>query len=135
MIGIILAIVIVLILLTWNHWKPGGCKKTKCNKAQSKRSNIAPSPHLTAIRFYRPTCPWCVRSQKDWDMFKDSVKGVINITEYNMDAGDYSKELAALGGDSVPYIVMTNDNDKSANVYKGDRSAVSLLAWCASLRQ
>ena len=30
----------------------------------------------TVIRFHRPKCPWCIRSQPDWDSFKRSCRSM-----------------------------------------------------------
>ena len=113
----IVAIVIVLLLLTWACWP---------SKSHRGKFHYGQSNGLTVIRFYRPTCPWCVRTQAAWDRFK-TIANDIDVQEYDMDAGDYGQILASYGGSGVPYIVKVFDGQ--FETYKGDRSTNDLLAW------
>ena len=111
---IIAVIVAVLILLIWKSFDTGNSTKTR-----------------SMIRFYRPTCPWCVKTQKDWDLFKSNAPKYVNVIEYNVSEGNHSNILASYGGQTVPFIVKVDESGRFT-VYEGDRSAQDLLAWSAS---
>ena len=82
----------------------------------------------TVIRFHRPKCPWCIRSQPDWDSFKANAHKInVATRDCNMEEGIYDAELRKYGGQGVPYIVKVHNGQ--VTVYNGDRSAKDLMAF------
>jgi hypothetical protein len=73
-------------------------------------------------RFYRPTCPWCVKSQAEWDKFSMScifstVKA-IDIDLNKPGSEDLAKLYKVTG---VPKVVKVYPNGSFVE-YSGDRT-------------
>jgi len=89
---------------------------------------------VKVYRFHRPTCPYCVRSQSEWDHFKRKCKTkLIDCKDINLNDG--SHESMALAAEfnikSVPTIIAIKDD--RVYEYKGNRSSNDLERWVCSL--
>jgi hypothetical protein len=88
---------------------------------------------VKVYRFSRPTCPYCVSSQAEWDSFKMSCwYRMIRPIDVNMDNVPNDADLAELVGNmavtGVPTIIKVHW-DGRRYLYAGDRSASDLLLW------
>ena len=87
---------------------------------------------IKVYRFYSPTCPWCVKSQHEWDRFKSKcwyrfIKPVdINLNEHGENLAE------KYGVKSVP-TVLAIDTTGAVHKYEGDRSSESYLRWVNKL--
>ena len=119
--------IIIFILLVIMYYMHG---KNKSHPSGAPASpTISDNAGITIIRFYRPSCPYCVKSQAAWDKFKASCK--FKVVDYNMDIGNYSKLLEQYGGKGVPHIVKVKAYG-IYEVYNGDRSEQDLMRWAHS---
>jgi glutaredoxin len=84
-------------------------------------------------RFHRPSCPWCVKSEPEWNKFKSKCMfKLIKPVDVNIGTADPSSEEMRiyneqLGAPGVPTVV-TNKNG-SIQKYEGDRTANAYLHW------
>jgi glutaredoxin len=106
-----LAIGILCLAIAWMLWRP-------CD--------------ITVYRFYRPTCPYCVNSQAEWDKFQIyslfSTTRTVNIN-LNDPQGSYLAKV--YGVETVPTVIAVVDgyNEK----YTGVRTADGYQEWINSI--
>ena len=86
---------------------------------------------VKVYRFYRPTCPWCVKSQAEWDNFKSCtwfrmIKPIdVNLNEATAD----EKALADnFGVASVPSVLAVYP-DGTRVKHEGKRTVEGYLSW------
>ena len=85
---------------------------------------------MTIYRFYRPGCPYCVRSQAAWNefrrrcMFKHVKCRGINLDEEDPDDKILAERFQVR---SVPTVIAVNDD--RAYSYEGERTADAMEQW------
>ena len=92
---------------------------------------LVKSRSTKVYRFYRPTCPYCVNTQDEWNRFKRlCTYKLITPIDINMDnASEHEMRLADnFGVEGVPYIVKVLPNGYRT-VHNGERSAEGLMAF------
>ena len=79
---------------------------------------------IIVYRFYRPTCPYCVSSQADWDKFKShSMFSMVKCIDINTDDPSvYVKNMTDnFNITGVPAIWVVKP-DGRRYIYEGDRT-------------
>lgn len=92
---------------------------------------IASMHNVKVYRFYRPSCPYCVNSQDEWDKFKRKCMfSMVKPVDVNMnEATDAQKKLAEnFMVKSVPHVVAVYD-DGLRFTYDGSRTADAYMNW------
>lgn len=84
---------------------------------------------IKVYRFYRPTCPYCVSSQAEWDKFtSDSMFALIRPMNINLDKPDNATFAKHFNVTTVPTVVKVRP-DGSSEVYAGERVATAYMKW------
>lgn len=87
---------------------------------------------VRVYRFYRPTCPACVASQVEWELFKsDSMFRLISPIEVNMDLPENKQIGQDFNITSVPTVLRVKYSGAN-EVYYGERTAAAYMAWALS---
>ena len=109
-----LVVILIIILIAWGLYRYN--KKTKI------------------IRFYRPSCPACVASQKEWDRFKKQARHkknivIIDVNTENKDehTNYWTSKYQVV---SVPYVVKITKWLGRSVEFKGDRTAEDYMRFC-----
>jgi len=106
-----IVIAVIVIILLYILWKKYGVK---------------------VYRFHRPTCPYCVQTQKAWDEFKWKSVGEFawccDVDVSDKGSAELSKKFNVK---SVPTIIAVKEN--KIYQYQGDRSCEDLVQWVSSL--
>ncbi len=85
---------------------------------------------VRVYRFYRPTCPYCIESQAEWDKFKSMAQFTrIRPIDVDLDAKPAFKER--FGVSSVPTVMLV-DRDGAHFTYDGPRLADDYYSWVYS---
>ncbi len=80
-------------------------------------------------RFYRPSCPYCVKSQAEWDKFKsDCMFKKIRPVDVNLDVPSDAQFARNFDVDGVPTIIKVSP-DGNAEKYEGERTATAYMHW------
>ena len=81
------------------------------------------------IRFYRDTCPYCVRSQKEWNKFKiyNAWNPFITPVSVDTDTEEGKKVMRQYGIKSVPTIIKMKN--LALTRYEGDRTWKSISSF------
>lgn len=87
---------------------------------------------VKVYRFYRPTCPYCVESQPEWNAFKRKCMfRMVRPIDVNIETADRST-ISMFHNMSdertVPYVAAVYP-DGYRKEYRGDRTADSYLRW------
>jgi len=91
---------------------------------------------IKIIRFYRPTCMYCRKTQREWNLFKQKCNIMVECIDINLDEaksnGFYAAMIQNFEIKSVPTIVAVLKNGMRIS-YEGSRSTEDLLQWSSRL--
>lgn len=86
---------------------------------------------ISIVKFYLPTCVWCLRSQPDYDELERVAGGDFNICQVDCSVVDIADKInsANIFGFNIngyPTFAIFVDQEYK-RLYEGDRSTFSLL--------
>jgi hypothetical protein len=84
---------------------------------------------VTIVRFYRSSCPACVRSEEEWQRFKmkNMWNPIIKCVEVNTETQEGKALMKQYGFQYVPTIMKVKG--LQITEYKGDRNADDLTRF------
>jgi len=84
---------------------------------------------LRIYRFYRPSCPFCVSSQEEWNKFKSMCTFKMICTEdINLDEKKYSGMEKIFNVSGVPTVIKCY-HFGGFEKYDGERTADAYMNW------
>ena len=103
-------------------------------KSSYKSSYNSTNDKVLVYRFFKPSCPYCVNSQDEWEKFKKLPNDkIITIDIDTTNPTLKEKELSEnFSKKTVPFYICTFA-DGRRYVYDGDRSSEDLNKWINSL--
>lgn len=95
---------------------------------------------ITIVKFYSPSCGYCIKSQPDYIALADTLKDESSYVVAQLDCSKYSRELQVLNDflfgykvEGYPtYVIFINS--LYYKIYEGDRSLNSLLNVLSSIK-
>lgn len=84
---------------------------------------------VKVYRFYRPSCPYCVSSQAEWDNFSSNCTfAMVRPINVNLDDPNSSAFAKNFNVTSVPTVIKVKPDGSSEN-YNGARTADAYMIW------
>lgn len=88
---------------------------------------------VRVYRFYRPGCPWCVKSKDEWDKFKrQNILTGVKCVDVNLDNKESDSKVKKLADtfvvSKVPTVMAVYD-DGLITKHDGDRTAEGYKRW------
>ncbi len=86
---------------------------------------------VTVYRFYKPSCPFCVNSQEEWNKFQNNPGNTMRVVAVDTSLPQNQHIARRYSVRTVPHIVGIRGWKR--RVYTGDRTAVDLRKWANGL--
>ena len=88
---------------------------------------------VTVYRFHRPSCPYCVRSQSEWNKYEFyclfSTTRTVNV---NLDEPQGARMAKLFGVKTVPTVIAVTA-DGYVEQYDGERTASGYCDWVCDI--